>query len=117
MLTGVSVTWVMVSYPNSRKQSTALAQDNGATPSPAAIQTERGQLSNSNNNPDNLSFNRYSKQENTVPADITLPLPDRSVIVNNDLIEPGSLQMEDNTGSEPGVLFRTNKPAGSAFYS
>jgi len=110
LLTGVSVTWVMVSYPTSKKQDTTLAQDSRSATSPAANQPKRGQLSNNdNNNPGNLSFNRYSKQENAAPADLT-PLAKSMVADNETEIEPGPLQTENNAVNEPGAILRTGKP-------
>jgi len=109
LLTIISVTWVMLSYPTSKKQGIALATDNKAATTAKENHNEFRQLSGNDNNTDNLSFNKYSKHENETPAEITVL--EKSVFANPENIELGSLQNENNPVSEPGSILRTAKPA------
>jgi len=109
LLTIISVTWIMLSNPTAKKQVTALTTENKVATTSRDNQTQPRQLSKNDNNTDNLSFNKYSKHENETPADI--PVLEKSVFENNETIELGSLQIENNSISEPGSVIRTGKPA------
>ena len=103
-LTAISVTWVMVSNPASKKQNTTFAQDNRATAPTSSSQSGNDQVAGDNAN--NLSFKKYSLPVNVAPSSVVVP--DLLSVPNNDLIEQPTLQIETNPVTETGAA-RTSK--------
>jgi hypothetical protein len=105
-ITVVSVTWVMVSYPTSKKQNTALAHDNLAATSTSDSQPGNNRVAVPDNT-DNLTFKKYSAPGSPVPSSIVVP--DQLPIQNSELIEQSTLPIENNSVTQTGAIIRMSK--------
>jgi hypothetical protein len=108
LLTAVSVTWVMLSYPASKKQQLTSID----TKSP--VQTQPGQEHKSaktvsNDVSDLLSFNKFSKQNDVSLTDEIAGDP----INDNNEADLTFFQLADDRTSDPDLVLETEKFPGS----
>jgi hypothetical protein len=101
MVTAVSVTWVMVSYPANKKHPVTSTDSNiQSIVQPQAAQKTRSHTSSSTDIRDLLSSNRFSRQE-----DATVASPDgANSINNNNQSDPVFVEIADNKSTEGEFL-------------
>jgi hypothetical protein len=80
--TAVSVTWVMVSYPTSKKQEAGLAQNAVTSPVPTK-NTNQSSPATHSGKPRNLSFNSYSREDDSSVPEIIFNDPSLSAITGS----------------------------------
>jgi hypothetical protein len=106
LLTAVSVTWVMVIYPVSKKQDISSAQK--VKPSDKIQTVNTGLVSTpevSNNINNILSFNKFTKQDDAPATD----KPFKEPADNNNETDPAFWQIADNKINDPVLVLKTDK--------
>jgi hypothetical protein len=106
LLIGVSVTWVMVSYPNSKKQEIASVPNVPHSVQIQAAKQGQSPATESSNNAGNIiSFNKFIKQEN-IPATGNLS---NGQVNNNNETSSASFEFEGSKTVDAGTVIQAEK--------
>jgi hypothetical protein len=112
LLTTVSVTWVMVSYPVSKKQEIASVQKLYPSAQIKPVKQDRVSIATVPNDIGNISFNKFTATQDDSRATTNnqrYELADKNNENNNNETDPASLQIADSKTSDPGLVQKADK--------